>query len=225
MMRTIEFGLWFVGLVTLCYCFYASAENSRAERDARAKFTNHLENLQLARTTEDIVEPSMKPSSQPFKDISRPSMDDWSSTRVAAYEKNKHTDDDPLGVLRIPSIELEVVVYFGTEKRTLDRGAGVVEGSAGPHRSGNFAIAGHRDGFFRPLRNLSVGNEITFETSRAIYRYQVDGIEIVKPEDVDVLQAHGDRTLTLVTCYPFYFVGSAPQRYIVKARQIEASLR
>jgi sortase A len=90
-------------------------------------------------------------------------------------------------------------------------------GTAKPGSSGNIGIAAHRDGFFRSLKHIQEGDEIDLVTAGGKAAYMVDSIRIVNPEDVSVLRARGRPSLTLVTCYPFYFVGSAPNRYIVQA--------
>jgi sortase A len=124
---------------------------------------------------------------------------------------------DPVGFLRIPRIHLDVPVLEGTSTLTLNRGAGRIEGTAQPGDNGNIAIAGHRDSFFRGLRDVRVGDTVEFGTPAAISVYVVDRIQIVTPERVDVLRTAGRASLTLVTCYPFHYFGRAPQRYVVTA--------
>jgi sortase A len=125
--------------------------------------------------------------------------------------------DRPLAVLRIPKIHLEVPVYNDTDDLTLNRGVGRILGTARVGKGGNLGIAGHRDGFFRGLKDLAPEDEIELVRIGQSDTYVVDKIRIVKPEDVSVLAPMRVPTLTLVTCYPFYYVGSAPQRYIVTA--------
>jgi LPXTG-site transpeptidase (sortase) family protein len=104
--------------------------------------------------------------------------------------------------------------------KTLDVAVGHIPGTALPGDKGNVAVAGHRDTFFRGLRDIRRGDLIDFETLRGNYAYRVEGTEIVKPEDVSVLNAGAYPELTLVTCYPFTWIGSAPDRFIVRARQL-----
>jgi sortase A len=120
-------------------------------------------------------------------------------------------------VLRIPGIKLEVPVLAGTDDWTLNRAVGHIEETAMPGADGNSGIAGHRDGFFRGLKDVHVGDELVLQTRGADERYLVERIWVVDPEDVSVLDPTPTRALTLVTCYPFYFVGPAPQRFIVRA--------
>jgi sortase A len=120
-------------------------------------------------------------------------------------------------VLRISAINLEVPVLEGTDDLTLNRAVGHIDGTPAPGETGNVGIAGHRDGFFRDLRNIHLGNTIDLFTEKGNSRYVVDEIVIVPPDDVSVLAQRSKPALTLVTCYPFYFVGNAPLRYIVRA--------
>ena len=142
----------------------------------------------------------------------------WSRERVAAWQAAvKEKGPPPLAILRIPRIHLEVPVLEGTDDTLLNRGVGHIEDTATPGRQGNSGIAGHRDGFFRGLKDIGPGDAIELETLGAIEVYRVERTWIVDPEDVSVLDPTPARSLTLVTCYPFYFVGSAPRRYIVRA--------
>ena len=142
----------------------------------------------------------------------------WSEKRIAAYKTSLASRVPfPLAVLKIPAIRLEVPVLPGTDDLTLNRAVGHIDGSALPGTSGNVGIAGHRDGFFRGLKDIHVGDVITLATQNGTDHYLVDEILIVSPEEVSVLQPRATSSLTLVTCYPFYFVGSAPERYIVHA--------
>jgi len=125
--------------------------------------------------------------------------------------------DVPLAVLRIPKIHLEVPVFNGTDVPTLNRGVGRIVGTARIGAGGNLAIAGHRDGFFRGLKDLSQGDVIELARAGRSDFYVIDGMQIVSPKDVSVLAGTPAPSLTLVTCFPFYFVGSAPKRYIVRA--------
>ena len=120
-------------------------------------------------------------------------------------------------MLRLPSLSLEVPVYADTSDLNLDRGAGRIPGTAGLEQPGNLGIAAHRDGFFRKLKDAAIGMDIFLEHGGRTLRYHITEISIVSPEDGSVLEPTARPSITLVTCYPFYFVGSAPQRYIVRA--------
>jgi sortase A len=147
----------------------------------------------------------------------------WSMKRITAYEESLSKQfAPPLAVLELPKIGLEVPVFDGTDDVTLNRGVGRITGTARPSQGGNVGIAGHRDGFFRGLKDVVVGDRIELQTLTRTETYQVDQIQIVKPTDVQVLEDRGVPALTLVTCYPFYFIGNAPQRYIVRATSDDA---
>ena len=142
----------------------------------------------------------------------------WSPERIAAWRRTA-TDpaSAPLAILRIPKIHLEVPVLEGTDDVVLNRAVGHIEDTARPGTAGNSGIAGHRDGFFRGLKDVLPGDSIELETAGATEVYRIERTWIVDPEDVTVLDPTPVRSLTLVTCYPFYFVGSAPRRFIVRA--------
>lgn len=142
----------------------------------------------------------------------------WAPERVAGYQESLFEEfDAPLAVLRIDRLKIEVPVLPGTDEVTLNRGLGWIEGTAAPGTSGNFAVAGHRDGFFRRLKDIEVGDQIVVDALDGTRTYVVDDLTIVEPTDVSVLLPRATPTVTLVTCYPFYFAGSAPQRFIVHA--------
>ena len=142
----------------------------------------------------------------------------WAEKRIQAYKDSLLVASSlPVAVLQIDKVKIRVPVFEGTDDLTLNRGVGRIAGTAMPGAAGNIGIAGHRDGFFRGLKDIAVGDEVDLlmKTERATYI--VDQIEIVSPADVGVLQPRSASSLTLVTCYPFYFVGDAPQRFIVHA--------
>ena len=146
----------------------------------------------------------------------------WSTQRVFAWRKAvKESFPAPLAVLRIPKIRLEVAVLPGTDEATLDRGLGHIDDTALPGAVGNAGIAGHRDGFFRGLKDILPGDTIEVDTLDRKEVYRVERTWIVDPSDVSVLDPTPSASLTLVTCYPFYFVGSAPQRFIVRAVRVD----
>jgi sortase A len=128
----------------------------------------------------------------------------------------------PLAVLSIPRIGVEVPVFDGTDELVLNRGAGRIAGTAKPGQPGNIGIAAHRDGFFRGLKDIRVGDRVALRAQSDEFLYTVDNIEIVEPTDVSVLRNRSSSSVTLVTCYPFYFVGDAPQRYIVHASIVDS---
>jgi sortase A len=125
-----------------------------------------------------------------------------------------------IAALSIPRIRLSAVVLQGSDARTLRRGPGHVEKSASPGDSGNVVIAGHRDSFFRPLKDVQIGDDIFLETPTTRLQYRVTSLWVVKPADVSVLDSTGDSVLTLITCYPFWMLGNAPDRFVVRAVEV-----
>lgn len=125
-----------------------------------------------------------------------------------------------LGRLEVPRLDLSVMIRKGVEGGTLRRAVGHIPGTAEPGKGGNVGIAGHRDTFFRSLKDIRNQDEIVLQTVEGTYRYKVEWTKIVGPNAVHVLKPTNRDSLTLVTCYPFYYVGHAPKRFIVRARQI-----
>jgi sortase A len=126
---------------------------------------------------------------------------------------------DLLGRLDIPRLGLSVAVLQGTRSRMLRLGTGHIEGTPLPGEAGNSGIAGHRDTFFRGLKDIRKNDEIQFQAATGLIRYEVDWVKVVAPDDLSVLAPSTESALTLVTCYPFYFVGPAPKRFVVRAHK------
>jgi sortase A len=127
--------------------------------------------------------------------------------------------------LEAPTVQMKVTVLEGTDDRTLRRGAGHIEDTPFPGEPGNVGIAGHRDTDFRPLRRISVGDPLNLTTGDRIYRYRIKKTLIVGPDDVYVLDPTSEPTMTLVTCYPFEYIGHAPRRFIVQAELVGQDAR
>jgi sortase A len=122
-----------------------------------------------------------------------------------------------IGRIEIARLGFSAIVVEGTSAKTLRRAIGHIDGTALPGQSGNIGLSGHRDTFFRPLRNTRLNDKITVTTLLGQYRYRVLSTTVVRPSDIAVLEPTGNEILTLVTCYPFYFVGPAPSRFVVRA--------
>lgn len=125
-----------------------------------------------------------------------------------------------MGRIEIPRIDLYAVVFEGTSEDTLARGVGHLTGSAAPGERGNLVLAGHRDTFFRELRGIRKGDNITLRSLDGKFRYRVESTAIVYPDQTEVLQAGNEPSLTLITCFPFRYIGNAPQRFVVRARKV-----
>jgi sortase A len=147
----------------------------------------------------------------------------WLEQRQAVASTAAAKNQIPEGFaakLTIPRLESSVYVVEAKSKRDFRRGPGYIEGSARPGEDGNTLIAGHRDLHFRVLKNVKVGDEITIESDKGTFSYRVSSIEIVSPKRTEALRKVFPRQLTLITCYPFYYLGSAPQRLIVRAASL-----
>jgi len=145
----------------------------------------------------------------------------WSEQRIADYQEALQQDaGETLAVLRIPSRNIEVPVFDSTNETALNRGSGHVTGTSLPGDRGNVAIAAHRDGFFRSLEDIEIGDEIELTTLEGQQIFRVSKLDVVDPLNVGVLNPTEDTAITLITCYPFNYVGAAPDRFIVRATLI-----
>jgi len=126
-------------------------------------------------------------------------------------------EGDVLGRIEIPRLGVKVAILEGTTSQTLRLGVGHIEGTALPGENGNIGIAGHRDTYFRALKDIRTNDEIQIQTATGLSRFAVDSVEIVDPGDIGVLAPSAGPALTLVTCYPFHFIGAAPKRFVVHA--------
>jgi sortase A len=122
-----------------------------------------------------------------------------------------------VGRIEIPRLDMSAIVFEGTSDDTLARGVGHLRGSAGPGERGNLVLAGHRDTFFRELRGIRDGDQVRVIAPTGEFHYQVQSTTIVHPDQTEVLKPGDDATLTLITCYPFGYIGNAPERFIVRA--------
>jgi sortase A len=206
-LRKIERALLVVGVLLTSIVIAAHLHRTMLSRTEMRRF----ENVQTKQKVETAIE--FPPESRFKLDFSL-----WSAKRIAAYEQilEEHIEH-PSAVLRISKVHLEVPVFEGTDELALNRGVGHIAGTGQVGKRGNIGIAGHRDGFFRVLKDVGRGDEIELVTPGGTDIYTVDQVVLVRPDDVSVLESRPVPSLTLVTCYPFYFIGSAPQRYIVQA--------
>ena len=191
-MRSLERILWTVAVIALSIYALAWGERWLYQRYLAWEFTDTL--------------PAAKASHE---------MRTAGST--AFHRALLNTKEQPLGRLEIPSIGLHSIFLEGVEDRTLRRGIGHIPGTALPAGSGNTGLAAHRDTFFSRLGEVQPGDAISITTLEASYRYVVESIQIVDPDEAVVLHDIGRPVLTLVTCYPFQLIGPAPKRYIVHA--------
>ena len=152
----------------------------------------------------------------------------FQAEQTVAFERAASTHVAPsrvsagglVGMLDVPRLQLTTPVIEGDDDRTLQRAVGHLPDTPMPWENGNSAMAGHRDGLFRPLKDVKVGDEIRFRTTRDEFRYRVTSTAIVMPDDVSVLAPKSPASLTLITCYPFYYVGPAPKRFVIHAERL-----
>lgn len=197
-MKWLERILWTIGLALALYCGFVLVE---ARRYAR------------------MPVPSPGPSvSRHLPGEESEEMDDHAGARRLGAGQW-------VARLEAPSVQMTATVLEGSDTRTLRRGAGHIEYTPLPGGQGNVGIAGHRDTTFRPVRNLKTGDPLTLTTAETVYEYRVTDIHIVDPDDVEVLNPTRRPTLTLVTCYPFNYIGNAPKRYIVHADLVDEQKR
>ena len=187
------------GIVLLGYCGFALVDAWIFQRRASQDLDRQLRAQR--------AESESRPQSQ-------------SSTSPTAGSVAAPTADGLVGRIKIPRLLLSVVVIEGVTKTALRRAAGHIPGTALPGEAGNVGVAGHRDTFFRTLKDLRIKDEIQFSTLKGDFKYEVESLRVVEPDNVGVLAPSGENVLTLVTCYPFYYVGPAPKRWIVRARQV-----
>jgi sortase A len=222
--RAAEIAAWTLGVLLIGAYFVIRARQAAGAREEVRKFEQQREQAR-ATGSDAPAAPAVPavPAATPVPlSWGEPDKSLWSHERVKAWTlvssvPEVRSSSGPLAVLKIPKIHLEVPIVEGTDDPALDYGLGHVEGTALPGEPGNMALAGHRDGFFRGLKDIAVGDTMDLETVRGSENFVVENIWLVTPNDVWVLDPTPKESITLVTCYPFYFVGSAPQRYIVRA--------
>jgi sortase A len=218
-LRIIERGLLLLGLLLLVMFAFAHIHRFIMFRAEMAKFeARQLESAKESAVRIEAIDGANHNTD--FHPAPNTESSPWSIQRTKSYQADLGKPVESLAVLRIPALHLEVAVLEGTDQVTLNRGVGRIAGTSLPGQGGNIGIAGHRDGFFRRLKNIRTGDAIELVTMSGTDVFVVDWLRITSPTDVSVLRPRAKHSLTLVTCYPFYFVGPAPSRYIV-----EASLR
>lgn len=202
----IELACWAIGLSLIALYFGATIGFEGERRQGIELFTR----AQAEALSASAPAPETARSAQ--------SVDQQKAPRVLDTDENGSL---PVALLRMPGIDLEVPVFADISERNLSRGAGWIPGTALPNDGGNMAIAAHRDRYFRALKDVAVGDLLELESLSGQRDYRVTSVTIVEPEDLWPLDPAEVDTVTLVTCYPFYFIGSAPQRFIVQAIAVD----
>lgn len=205
----LELVFWVMGIALILTYFLATAGLETQRKQGIDLFTQARAQATASHSLEDLPLPGQTAASSSRQEV-------MPETTSAADNSSL-----PIAVLRIAKVGIEVPVYSDPSELNLSRGAGWISGTAAPNTGGNMGIAAHRDQYFRPLKDIQVGDTMELESHADRAQFRVSRIRIVDPDDVSVLQDTTESTLTLVTCYPFYFVGNAPQRYIVQAVAVE----
>lgn len=192
---------------------------SPSQYAAKNQYTAQNQSTPHQITNEPFTHYKISDAAEPKTEPSEPNMSDWSQTRIDGFTTAEPTSP-LLGLLSIPSIKLEVAVFDGIAEVNLNRGVGRVIPSRRMNGEGNLSLAGHRDGFFRKIGQLTLGQQLSItDLNGEVHRFRVVDTWIVEPKDTYVMKRTSKPSVTLITCYPFYFVGSAPQRYIVRAEK------
>jgi sortase A len=236
-LRRVEITLWVIGVSLLGTALTASLQSwhyqttqeralfQTASLDSPPAMPSAPERMAAPALVEAIDTPAPDSTSAPDPLPTLPEAPESSGESAVEPDAERREDVDPsvFGRIEIPRLGVSVVVREGADKATLTRAVGLVPGSARPGENGNSVLAGHRDTFFRPLRKIRVDDVIRIVTPEGTREYRVDHTRIVEPNETDVLESNGSEELTLVTCYPFRFIGPAPERFIVKAVPVESA--
>lgn len=234
--RRVELALWYVGLALLGFALGATYDRWRYQfRQERALFAA---TSQHARSVAPLERPREAVARQAGADLfgplplagppalvpepqQRAGLDRTVRTQPPVVAKAPVVDPTVFGRIEIPRIGVKAIVREGADEKTLARAVGLIPGGARPGQAGNIILAGHRDTFFRPLRDIRVDDRIRIVGRTEVFDYRVDSIRIVAPEETSVLASRGHEELTLVTCFPFRFIGPAPDRFIVSATRVQ----
>lgn len=207
----LERGVIIAGLVLLA--FYA-ALRIHSMITFRAALRELQQDNQAEPANSQKAEPTLLPSDSSHAAVGAAAPETEMNVPPATAGKQAGA---ALALLRIPALQMEVPVLEGTDVFTLNSGVGRIAGTALPGQPGNIGIAGHRDSYFHELKRISKGDTVQLVFKGHTDTYVVDTIEITSPEDVSVLQPSPQPELTLVTCWPFSFIGPAPRRFVVRA--------
>jgi sortase A len=193
--KPAEYLLWLIAIITLGYCTaqYSAAAIHQSRQNAR------LDALRAVAHNEGAT-----------AEVEKVSSGDANSATL-------------LGRIEIPRVGVSAIVEEGESNSTLAQSVGHLSGTALPGQPGNVALAAHRDTYFRDLEDIQTGDDVYFTTATAVYKYKVDNLSVVAPDDVSVIAPSNDSRLTLITCYPFHFIGPAPKRFVVSAHLVTDS--
>ncbi len=209
-LRCSRYLFFIMGILSLGYCGFALLDAQLYQTHQTRRFQQALQRLNPSIGSGEHLHPLPLP----------PALVEANGAGAESPGLVGRGGSTPLGRIEISALGLAAMILEGTDEGSLRRAVGHISGTPLPGQQGNVAIAGHRDTFFRALRHIRKDNEITLTTLNGSYRYCVDSTRVVEPENTEVLDYSDADILTLVTCYPFNFVGSAPKRFIVRAHRI-----
>jgi sortase A len=192
----LERLLFIVGIVCLAYYGYVSTESALYQAYEAKELDAILTSVPAP------PQPVAEPADVPLPPRARPA------------------SGSTIGRLEIPRLHVSAIVRAGSDARTLRLAIGHIGGTALPGEQGNVGLAAHRDTFFRSLEGIVAGDRVAMATARGRYEYEVVSTEVVDPDDTQVMESRARNELTLITCFPFYYVGSAPRRFVVHARAL-----
>ncbi|HET7705636.1 MAG TPA: class D sortase [Thermoanaerobaculia bacterium] len=230
-LRLVEIMLWVLGLSLIGAAFGETRErwNYQAQQERALFQGGPAASVDKEQPTEQPIAPEILAALGLNETVEAPAPANEAVDRAAAAAGPRRGEPRPrtvgaapsaLGRIEIPRIGVAAIVKDGADEETLARAVGRVPGSARPGQVGNMVLAGHRDTFFRPLRDIKVNDRIRMVVPPNTYEYKVDSVMVVSPEDTNVLRSKGKEEITLVTCFPFRFIGPSPDRFVVSATRV-----
>ena len=227
--RWIERLLFVIGIVCLGTWVYAFVDTRLTQKREEQRLEEALRQRSLSRQ----VAPATGTAPRAPKEGSAPATA-TETDALGSFQREDEPQEDEgfvsaadldegalIGRIKIPRVGVSAIVLHGIDKKTLRRGVGHIPGTPLPEHGGNVGLAAHRDSFFRGLKEIRQNDTIELTTLDGTFEYKVQWTKIVTPQDTYVLDDAGKPSLTLVTCYPFYYVGSAPKRFIVRAQRLD----
>jgi sortase A len=231
-LRRIEMTLWVIGITLLGSAFAATLDRWQYQSQQERALFDHGGPAPVSLESKATGRPEPSAASRSDQLAEAPASAEETAPRAAAGSIAPADPNPPhraqrgtstptaFGRLEIPRLGVSAIVKIGDDDATLDRAVGLVPESARPGQVGNVVLAGHRDTFFRPLRDIRIGDRIRMAVPDRTYTYKVESVMVVSPDDTNVLRSKGREELTLVTCFPFRYVGPSPDRFIVSATRV-----
>ena len=217
-LRRIELTLWIIGVSLVGVAFASTFDRWNYQQQQERALFEGAPAVSVAHAATPAARPPSLTAHSVANEIAKQSK---AIAKAPARDKPRaEKAPSAFAIIEIPSADVSAVVADAADDETLARAVGRVPGSARPGEVGNMVLAGHRDSFFRGLRNVEINDRIRLKVPPHTYEYRVDEVVVVQPHDTGILRSRGREELTLVTCFPFRFVGPAPDRFIVKASRV-----